>query len=109
MTVEEATKESERIMKEVDTDNNGFIDYSEFLKANLDIRKVMSNENLKSAFRMFDKDNSGTISAEELKQVLQGDMDSEDNVWEEIIQLVDQNGDGEIDLHEFQDIVLSKA
>ena len=109
MAIEEATKEAERIMKEVDTDNNGFIDYSEFLKANLDIRKVMSNENLKSAFRMFDKDNSGTISAQELKQVLQGDMDSEDNVWQEIIQLVDQNGDGEIDLHEFQDIVLSKA
>ena len=108
MGVEEATKEVERIMKEVDTDNNGFIDYSEFLKANLDARKVLSSENLKQAFRMFDRDNSGTISANELKMVLQGDMESDENVWQEIIQLVDQNGDGEIDLQEFQDIVLSK-
>ena len=109
MGVEEATKEAERIMKEVDTDNNGFIDYSEFLKANLDARKVLSNDNLKQAFRMFDRDNSGTISASELRQVLQGDFESDEGVWQEIIQLVDQNGDGEIDLQEFQDIVLSKC
>ena len=96
-------------MKEVDTDNNGFIDYSEFLKANLDARKVLSNDNLKQAFRMFDRDNSGTISASELRQVLQGDFESDEGVWQEIIQLVDQNGDGEIDLQEFQDIVLSKC
>lgn len=109
MEEEEAKKEAERIMREVDTDKNGYIDYSEFLKANLDAKKVLSSENLKQAFRMFDKDNSGTISANELKQVLQGDMDSDEAVWQDIIQLVDQNGDGEIDLHEFQDIVLSKA
>ena len=34
------------IMKEVDTDDNGFIDYNEFLKATVDINKILSNENL---------------------------------------------------------------
>lgn len=109
MSLEEAKKEAERVMKEVDTDNNGYIDYTEFLKANLDASKVLSSENLKQAFKMFDKDNSGTISADELKKVLQGDMESDESVWQEIIQLVDQNGDGEIDLHEFQDLILSKV
>ena len=109
MEIEEAKKEAERIMKEIDSDSNGFIDYSEFLRANLDIRKLLSRNNLKQAFKMFDKDSSGSISANELKKVLQGDMNIDDSVWQEIIQLVDQNGDGEIDLNEFQDIILSKA
>ena len=109
MGSEEAKREAERIMKEVDTDNNGFIDYTEFLKVNLDARKVLSNENLKQAFKLFDKDASGAISAAELKMVLQGDMQSDDAVWQEFIQMVDQNSDGEIDLQEFQDMVLSNC
>jgi calcium-dependent protein kinase len=107
MGSEDAVAEAKRIMKEVDTDNNGFIDYTEFLKVNLDTQRVLSGENLKHAFRMFDKDGSGAISATELKTVLQGDMESEDSVWQEIVAKVDQNRDGEIDLQEFQDMILS--
>ena len=109
MGYEEAKKEAERIMKEVDTDNNGYIDYTEFLKVNLDSTKVLSSENLKLAFKLFDKDASGAISATELKLVLQGDMQSDDDVWKKFIQMVDQNSDGEIDLQEFRDIVLSNC
>lgn len=106
---DEAKREALRIMKEVDTDNNGYIDYTEFLKVNLDSHKVLSNENLKKAFRMFDKDDSGTITAAELKMVLQGDFESEDSVWSGIVSMVDQNSDGEIDLQEFQDMILSNC
>lgn len=106
---EEAIKEAKKIMKEVDTNNSGFIDYTEFLRASIDSRKILSNENLKIAFKMFDKDSSGTISAAELKLVLQGNMQIEDKVWTDIISIVDQNSDGEIDLEEFQDMVLSNS
>lgn len=109
MGSEDAKKEAEKIMKEVDSDNNGFIDYTEFLKVNLDTRKVLSSENLKLAFRLFDKDSSGAISAAELRNVLEGDMQSDDAVWQEFIHMVDQNSDGEIDLQEFQDMVLSNC
>ncbi|CAG9322022.1 unnamed protein product [Blepharisma stoltei] len=105
---EQAAIDVDRVMKEVDTDNNGYINYSEFLKATLDIRKVMSTENLKAAFRMFDKDGNGSISADELRKVLEGGASSSEQVWNDIIDQVDQNGDGEIDLQEFEDIVLSK-
>jgi Ca2+-binding EF-hand superfamily protein len=32
--------------------------------------KLISNDKLEAAFRMFDKDNSGTISPDEIKEVL---------------------------------------
>jgi len=103
-----ASDEVDRIMAEVDTDNNGYIDYTEFLKATLDIRTVMSSENMRRAFDLFDKDGSQSISAMELKKILAGEAISENKVWESIVKEVDQNGDGEIDFSEFQQIILSK-
>ena len=105
---EEAKSEAEKIMKEVDTDHNGFIDYTEFLKVSLDNKKVMSSQNLKHAFEMFDKDGSGKISAKELKIVLTGGKKSEESIWQELVGAVDLDGDGEIDLNEFQELILSK-
>jgi len=50
---------------------------------------------------MFDKDGSGTISADEIKAVLgQGKALSEE-VTKEIMKQVDANGDGQISFEEF--------
>ena len=101
----QAEYEVERIMKEVDTDHNGFIDYNEFLKAAIDTRKILSSENLRSAFRNFDKDFSGKISANELKRVISERNLLQNQNWSQIIKEVDENGDGEIDLEEFERLV----
>ncbi|CAG9326639.1 unnamed protein product [Blepharisma stoltei] len=105
----DAEIEVNRIMEEVDADHNGYIDYTEFLKATLDMKKLLSSDNLKQAFRMFDRDGSGSISAAELKKILEGGVISDDKVWDDLIVQADQNGDGEIDLQEFQDVILSKV
>lgn len=47
--------EVERIMSIVDIDKNGHIDYTEFISATMDKRKLLSKERLKSAFNLFDK------------------------------------------------------
>ncbi|XP_057982182.1 calmodulin-like [Malania oleifera] len=55
------------MINEVDADGNGTIDFPEFL--NLMARKMKdtdSEEELKEAFRVFDKDQNGFISAAEL-------------------------------------------
>lgn len=42
--------EVERIMQAADLDKNGHIDYSEFINATIDKRKLLSKERLKTAF-----------------------------------------------------------
>lgn len=42
--------EVERIMTNADIDKNGHIDYSEFIAATTDKRKLLSKERLKTAF-----------------------------------------------------------
>jgi len=62
-----AEAEVERIMANVDIDKNGCIDYSEFIAATVDKRKLLSKERLKAAFAIFDRDDNGFISASEVK------------------------------------------
>lgn len=97
----EAKSVVQKILSEVDSDRNGFIDYSEFLRANVDIRKIVNEENLRNAFRAFDQDNSGKISSEELGRVLEGESFNDCGQWKKIIEDFDINGDGEIDIEEF--------
>jgi calcium-dependent protein kinase len=99
-----AEQEVTEIMERVDTNHSGFIDYSEFLHASLDKAKHLSNKNMETTFKMFDKDNSGKISANELRAMLSS-TSVDDQTWNEIIQEVDSNGDGEIDLREFESMV----
>ena len=54
----------------VDIDGNGSIDYTEFVMATMNERDLVSQQKLKAAFRLFDKDGSGSISQEELKRAL---------------------------------------
>jgi calcium-dependent protein kinase len=42
--------EVERIMNTCDIDKNGAIDYTEFISATVDKRKLLSKERLKAAF-----------------------------------------------------------
>ncbi|OMJ93397.1 hypothetical protein SteCoe_3639 [Stentor coeruleus] len=101
MDEEEAKDLVEKIIKEVDLDKNGYIDYSEFLRANLDNKKVLSEEHLTAAFRLFDHDGNGKISAEEMKRILEGERALDASIWSKVIQEFDVNGDGEIDIEEF--------
>lgn len=68
-------------MGRVDVDQDGFIDYSEFLRASMDSAKYASQKNLSEAFQRFDKDASGGISIGELKNTLQGEEVFEEEVW----------------------------
>mmetsp|Transcript_24786 Transcript_24786/g.24294 ORF Transcript_24786/g.24294 Transcript_24786/m.24294 type:complete len:112 (+) Transcript_24786:1147-1482(+) len=97
-----AEDEVDRIMTIADADGSGEIDYSEFVVATMDKKKLLSNEKLETAFNLFDKDKSGSISASEIKDVLGVGKNIDEKVWNDIVMEVDGNGDGEISFSEFK-------
>lgn len=68
------------MMDNVDADGNGEIEYSEFVVATLNEKNLLSNNKLQTAFKMFDKDGGGTISIDEIKEVLSFGQTLEDDV-----------------------------
>ncbi|KAL4497962.1 hypothetical protein ABPG72_014819 [Tetrahymena utriculariae] len=103
---EEAKQISEKIFNEVDVDNNGSIDYNEFLACTMQKKKLLSQNTLKRAFDLFDIDGDKQITAKEIKTVLQDNANSFDTeIWEQIIQEVDKDGNGVIDFNEFQQMM----
>jgi calcium-dependent protein kinase len=97
-----AEVEVDRILKIADADGSGEIDYSEWVVATTDKKRLLSNEKLETAFNLFDKDGSGTISANEVREVLGVGKNIDEKVWNDIVMEVDANGDGEISFSEFK-------
>ena len=104
---DEARDEVDAIFKEVDLDGNGEIEFSEWIVASIDKNSLITDEKLKMAFNLFDKDGGGTISAHEVKSTLTGFngeeelSEEDDRIWTELINEVDLDGNGEIDFYEF--------
>merc|ERR1719217_1657590 len=97
------------MINEVDADGNGTIDFTEFLS--LMARKMKDTdmeEELREAFKVFDKDNNGFISAAEPRHVMTnlGEKLTDEEV-DEMIREADIDGDGIIDYKEFTKIILN--
>ena len=60
------------IFERVDIDQNGYINYWEFLAATMNASTMLCSENLKIAFEMFDRNQSNSINAEDLKSIFSG-------------------------------------
>jgi calcium-dependent protein kinase len=101
--------EGKMIFEKVDTDKSGFISYDEFICAALDFKNITNEEKLNEAFKMFDRNGDGFISAIELKEILERGNITDNEVINSIINEVDMNGDGEISLDEFKKIMLMPA
>lgn len=67
LTAIDADHEVEKIFKQIDVNNTGEIDFSEFLMANIDYKKHLNEDNLKKIFNVIDTDGSKTIEINELK------------------------------------------
>ena len=101
-----ADEEVDEMFAKVDTDGSGEIEYSEFVVATMNEKNLLNNNKLQTAFKMFDKDGGGSISIDEIKQVLSFGQNLDDEVINQIIKQVDANGDGEISYDEFAQMML---
>ena len=67
---EYAKDEVDRIFALVDVDHSGEIDFSEFVTASVNKDNLLQDSKLRAAFEYYDKDSSGSISVDEIKDVL---------------------------------------
>ncbi|KAK1235967.1 hypothetical protein PQX77_000793 [Marasmius sp. AFHP31] len=95
--------ELQDMINEVDADGNGTIDFNEFLSMmSKKVHHADSEEEIRQAFKVFDKDGSGAISATELRNVMEslGERLSESEI-DAMMKEADVDGDGTISYNEF--------
>ena len=68
-----------------DVDKDGFLDYGEFVAISIHLRKISHDEHLQRAFQFFDKNESGFIELEELRNALADEVDTNS---EEVINAI---------------------
>ncbi|XP_050316095.1 calmodulin-beta-like isoform X1 [Anthonomus grandis grandis] len=98
------------MVNEVDQDGNGTIEFNEFLQMmSRKMKDADGEEELKEAFRVFDKNNDGLISNIELRHVMTslGERLSEEEV-DDMIKEADLDGDGQVNYEEFVSILTSR-
>jgi calcium-dependent protein kinase len=97
-----------KIYKTLDMDDDGYIEYEEFVRAAVSKEKFMGDNVLRFAFRFFDKDNSGVITLKEIEDVFKKSVTDKNNVeraLKKIISEVDINNDGAISFDEFTQVM----
>jgi len=80
-------------------DSNGSIDFEEFIKMmSQTVKATDFAHETRAAFNVFDKDGSGTISADELRQVMKslGENLTDEEI-DEMIREADKDNNGTID------------
>jgi calcium-dependent protein kinase len=98
-------EEVDSIFKKLDNDNNGYIEYEEFVRASIDKAIFLRQEILQFAFKFFDKDNSGEITIDELKEIFCAGNDVSEKVLDSIVEKIDKDGNKVISYEEFADMM----
>ena len=101
-------KDVDEIYKNLDMDNNGYIGYEEFVRAAVSKEYFVKDNVLRFAFRYFDKDDSGEITLDEIKELFYDSIPDKKQVNEyidAIIKEVDLNNDKKVSFDEFSDVM----
>ena len=96
------------IFKNLDMNNDGYIEYEEFVRAAVGKEKFMGENVLKFAFRFFDKNDSGKIDLHEIETVFKKSVVDKEHIEDalnKIIFEVDVNRDGKISFEEFSKVM----
>lgn len=100
--------EVQRIIEEVDINNSGQIDFTEFIIATMNKEKLLNQNKLEQAFHLFDQDGDGFITRSELANVM-GGIELDDAQWKSLVEECDTNKDGKISKEEFMNLLLKMA
>ncbi|XP_071160671.1 calmodulin-like isoform X2 [Mytilus edulis] len=95
--------EVKEMVQKVDTDGNGTIEFPEFLQMATDMMKSVDlADEVRDAFRLFDKNGDGYVTASELKTILSNNGEKiSDEELDAMVKDADVDGDGKINYQEF--------
>ena len=91
----------------LDGDNDGYLEFEEFLRACIKKKQILTTNYLKYAFKFIDKDKSGTL---DVKKIINAFVATPNKLLEAVfnntLNSVDKDGDGIINFEEFQELML---
>jgi calcium-dependent protein kinase len=101
-------KDVDMIFKNLDSDDKGFIESDKCIIAAIKKENFLEEKVLRFAFRFFDKNNSGTTSIKEIRQLFQENKLDEITIQENINKIMEdlnKDEDGIITFEEFTSIM----
>lgn len=96
--------EIHKVFNKLSFEGNGLMNYNDFLAGSFSQKELLSEDNIKKCFRVFDEDDSGSISIEEFAMMF---PQVDKNQLENFLREFDVDGNGDIDLTEFKAILLA--
>ena len=98
---------ADAVFQRLDGDNNGYIEYEEFLRACIDKKTLMTKKKLKYAFKFLDKNNTNTLDASKILNAFLTKPNKEfEAIFNITIKQVDKDNDGIINFNEFVELML---
>ena len=104
---EDVDEMADIIFQRLDGDNNGYIEYEEFLRACVDKKTLMTRKKLKYAFKFLDKNNTNTLNAQKILEAFLTKANKEfEAIFNITLKEVDRDNDGIINFNEFVELML---
>lgn len=105
---EKITKdELEEIINMVDFDQNGFIEYDEFIRVCIPEDRLFTEDNLKNAFNLFDTEKKGEITHMQVVDALQRENKINEKMIEKLKKDVTNMGDELLDFEKFKSLMIT--
>merc|ERR1719326_54135 len=109
----ELVNDMTQVMKELDNDGSGKVDYREFIAATMNKKVALSHDYVWQVFKQFDTDHSGTINKDNLATILSSGhvtkftqvVGLEKQEIEDLMVKYDKDKNGVIDFDEFMELL----
>ena len=95
------------ILKGCDLNDDGAIDFQDFISACVDRRVLVKEDEVRKAFKIIDINKDGVLCIEDFKNLFNsydsyGGKKNTEDLWNTILGEADKKGDGKIDYEDFE-------